>query len=216
MPWLYSLLTCFQTNLIVGDFFKSDTEFLQYADKATELISWLHGNGKTYILALLREVQQTNSLRILAVIRAVLTRWTAHYLAYCCLFEIHLSLQILVENDEKLELRSQQLLLGDASAREWSQKNIAIIKNSAFWHALARYARVFKYGITPTYLLSTQNQKLSWTSCYCLKYHTSWWCSCWCCFDYICISVYLIFKAHRHRRYHGSQCNLGKHWAVVA
>lgn len=74
-----------QTNLIVGDFFKSDTEFLQYTDKATELIGWLW--GKTYILAL-REVQQTNSLRVLAVIRAVLTRWTAHYLAYRRLLEI--------------------------------------------------------------------------------------------------------------------------------
>ena len=139
-----------QTNLIVGDFFKSDTEFLQYTDKATELIGWLR--GKTYILALLREVQQTNSLRILAVIRAVLTCWTAHYLAYRRLLEIRLSLQILVENDEKLELRNQQLLLGDASARERSQKNIAIIKNSAFWHSLARFASVFKYGISPTYL----------------------------------------------------------------
>ena len=139
-----------QTNLIVGDFFKSDTEFLQYTDKATELIGWLR--GKTYILALLREVQQTNSLRVLAVIRAVLTCWTAHYLAYRRLLEIQLSLQILVENDEKLELRNQQLLLGDASAQEQSQKNIAIIKNSAFWHSLARFASVFKYGISPTYL----------------------------------------------------------------
>ncbi|KAH9029946.1 ribonuclease H-like domain-containing protein [Lactarius pseudohatsudake] len=109
---------CFghQTNLIVGDFFRS----------------------KTYILALLREVQQTNSLRVLAVIRAVLTRWTAHYLAYRRLLEIRLSLQLLVENDEKLERKSQQLLLGDASTRERSRKNISVIKNSAFWHALAR------------------------------------------------------------------------------
>ncbi|KAH9162790.1 ribonuclease H-like domain-containing protein [Lactarius sanguifluus] len=129
---------CFghQTNLIVGDFFRSNAEFLQHTDKATELIGWLR--GKTYILALLREVQQTNSLHVLAVIHAVLTRWTAHYLAYRRLLEIRLSLQILVENDEKLERKSQQLLLGDTSTRERSQKNISIIKNSAFWHALAR------------------------------------------------------------------------------
>jgi hypothetical protein len=139
-----------QTNLIVGDFFKSNAEFLQYTDQATELIGWLR--GKTYILALLHEVQQTNSLHILAVIRAVLTRWTAHYLAYRRLLEIRLSLQILVENDEKLELRNQQLLLGDASARERSRKNIAVIKNSAFWHGLARFASMFKYGMAPTHL----------------------------------------------------------------
>ncbi|KAH9004423.1 ribonuclease H-like domain-containing protein, partial [Lactarius hengduanensis] len=124
---------CFghQTNLIVGDFFRSNAEFLQHTDKATELIGWLR--GKTYILALLREVQQTNSLCVLAVIRAVLTRWTAHYLAYHRLLEIRLSLQLLVENDEKLERKSQQLLLGDASTQERSRKNISVIKNSAFW-----------------------------------------------------------------------------------
>ncbi|KAK2465809.1 hypothetical protein APHAL10511_002353 [Amanita phalloides] len=75
-----------QNNLIVGDFFRSDTEFLQYTDKATELIGWLW--GKTYVLTLLHDVQQTNSLHVLAVIHTVLTRWTAHYLAYCHLLEI--------------------------------------------------------------------------------------------------------------------------------
>ncbi|KAH9165148.1 hypothetical protein EDB89DRAFT_2077183 [Lactarius sanguifluus] len=45
---------------------------------------------------------------------------------------------ILVENDEKLERKSQQLLLGDTSTWERSRKNISVIKNSAFWHALAR------------------------------------------------------------------------------
>src|SRR6267154_5770751 len=87
-----------------------------------------------------RDVQQTNSLHVLAVLRAVLTRWTAHYdLAYRRLLEIRLSFQILVENDNKLELRNYQLLLGDAFAWERSWKNIAVIQNCAFWHALARY-----------------------------------------------------------------------------
>jgi len=125
----------------VGDFFNSDAEFLQYTDRATELIGWLR--GKTYVLALLRDIQLTNCLSVLAVIHAVLTQWTAHYHAYRRLLEIRLSLQILVENDEKLELRKQQLLLGNASARKRSWKNIMVIKNSAFWHALARYAYVY-------------------------------------------------------------------------
>ena len=57
MPWLFHCWLVFpmQTNLIVGDFFKSDTEFLQYTNKATELIGWLW--DKTYILALLHEIQ---------------------------------------------------------------------------------------------------------------------------------------------------------------
>ena len=138
----YSHIIGLQTNLVVGDFFKSDAEFLQFTDQAMELIGWLR--GKTYVLALLQEVQLTNSQRVLAVIRAVLTCWTAHYLAYRRLLEIRISLQLLVENDEKLELRNQQLLIGDSSARERSRKNIAVIKNRAFWHALARYG-LFQY-----------------------------------------------------------------------
>jgi hypothetical protein len=146
-----------QTNLVVGDFFKSGAEFLQFTDKATELIGWLR--GKTYVLALLREVQLTNAQRVLAVIRAVLTRWTAHYLAYRRLLEIRISLQLLVENDEKLELRNRQLLIGDASARERSRKNIAVVKNSAFWHALARY--VLFHSQLISVLTHTQDQKFS-------------------------------------------------------
>ena len=70
----------------MGDFFRSNAEFLQYTNKEMELIGWLQ--GKTYVLALLHDVQLTNSLYILAVIHAVLTYWTAHYLAYCHLLEI--------------------------------------------------------------------------------------------------------------------------------
>jgi hypothetical protein len=64
----------------VGDFFRSNAEFLQFTDKATELIGWLQ--GKIYVLALLHDVQLTNSLHVLAMIRPVLTHWTTHYLAY--------------------------------------------------------------------------------------------------------------------------------------
>ena len=99
------MLSPLQNNLIVGNSFRRDAEFLQYADEATELIDWLR--GQTYVLALLRNVQQTNCLHVFAVLRAVLTRWTAHYdLAYRRLLEIRLSFQILVENDNKLELRN--------------------------------------------------------------------------------------------------------------
>jgi hypothetical protein len=83
---------------------------------------------------------------------------------YCHLLEIQLSLQILGENDEKLELRKQQLFLGDASAWEQSWKNIAIIKNSAFWHGLARLPVCINmewHSLTSSLTWSPQNQKLS-------------------------------------------------------
>jgi hypothetical protein len=124
-------------------------------------VYWL-ASRQNYVLVLLRAIQETNSLHISSVIRAVLTHWTAHHLAYRRLLEIRLSLQILVENDEKLELRNQQLLPGDASAWEGSRKNIAVIKNNGFWNALARYIilcynSTFRaFGIPTTFVHSEQ------------------------------------------------------------
>ncbi|KAF9026386.1 hypothetical protein BDZ89DRAFT_1040034 [Hymenopellis radicata] len=70
-----------QITLIVGDYLK----FLppmrkRYTQWATALITWLR--SKTQVLGLIRRLQQENNLPVLAVIRAVLTRWTAHYLAF--------------------------------------------------------------------------------------------------------------------------------------
>ncbi|KAF8574508.1 hypothetical protein K439DRAFT_1372203 [Ramaria rubella] len=125
-----------QINLIVGDFFKCAAGFLSEASKATELIGWLW--RKTYVLALLREVQVANLAPTPMVICAVLTRWTYHYLACRHLLELHLSLQTLVDNYERLPTGKWQLILVDKDARAKSQVNIAVIKSSALWHALVR------------------------------------------------------------------------------
>jgi len=69
-----------QVNLVVGNYFKSNVNILKYTDKATQLITWLH--SKTLMLAMLQKVQADANLMPLSVIRAVLTRWTAHYMAY--------------------------------------------------------------------------------------------------------------------------------------
>ncbi|KAF8578694.1 hypothetical protein K439DRAFT_1648725 [Ramaria rubella] len=100
-----------QINLIVGDFFKSAASFLH---------------------------EVANSAPTLTVIRAVLTRWTCHYLAYHRLLDLRLSLQTLVDNDERLPTGKRQPVLGDRDAQAKSHINIAIIKSSTFWHALAR------------------------------------------------------------------------------
>ncbi|KAH9015497.1 hypothetical protein EDB84DRAFT_1567670 [Lactarius hengduanensis] len=73
---------CFahQVNLIVGDYFKAESIYVKHSKMASDLISWLC--SKTYILARLREVQTQSGKPPLTVICAVLTRWTAHYLAF--------------------------------------------------------------------------------------------------------------------------------------
>jgi hypothetical protein len=64
----------------VGDLFKAKDDYGQYGDLAQELITWLH--SKTYVLALLHELQMSTMGKTLSIIRTVLTRWLSHYLAY--------------------------------------------------------------------------------------------------------------------------------------
>jgi hypothetical protein len=80
-----------QINLIVGDYFKCTISIhSQYTNQATELITWLR--SKTQVLGMMRDIQiamsESNQQPALAVIRPVITRWTAHYLAYKRLLNI--------------------------------------------------------------------------------------------------------------------------------
>ena len=75
-------------NLIVGDYFKAETIFVTHSKLACELITWLC--SKTTILAHLRDVQCRYRKSPITIIRAVLTRWMAHYLAFRRLLELKL------------------------------------------------------------------------------------------------------------------------------
>ena len=69
-----------QWNLIVGDLFKVKDDYGKYGNMAQELITWLR--SKTQVLALLCDIQMATMGKTLTIIRAVLTRWISHYLAY--------------------------------------------------------------------------------------------------------------------------------------
>jgi hypothetical protein len=111
-------------------------------DQAGELITWLR--SKTQVLGLMRDVQaamnQANQIhdgRILSVIRAVLTRWTAHYLAYKRLLELKWVLETVTQQDA-LRLANEQILVsGDAKAKEKARKIIMIAEDADFWQSIA-------------------------------------------------------------------------------
>ena len=113
-------------------------------DDATELIGCLR--SKTFILALLNEAQMRATGTTKAVIRAVLTRWTAHYMAYQRLLELQPFLTSLVYTEETLPEKSKQIVTGDKAAKTKALAMISIIKDGSFWHAIARYAN-FNYLI---------------------------------------------------------------------
>jgi hypothetical protein len=127
-----------QVNLVVGKYFKSNANVLKYTDQATQLITWLR--SKTLVLAMLRKVRIDANLTPLSVIRAVLTRWTAHYMAYQCLLELRPALESVVANDA-MQARDEDrtVITGDAKAKRTSRQMVKIIKDPLFWHTLTRF-----------------------------------------------------------------------------
>ncbi|EKM52734.1 uncharacterized protein PHACADRAFT_198783 [Phanerochaete carnosa HHB-10118-sp] len=62
-------------------------KFLEASAEADQVIRWLR--SKTQVLAILRKVQEEQGVSSpLTVIRAVLTCWISHYLAYRCLLDL--------------------------------------------------------------------------------------------------------------------------------
>jgi hypothetical protein len=129
----------------VGNYFGcGDQLILIYSGKATSLITWLR--SKTQVLALIRDIQVAlNNAnpgiagQVLSVIRAVLTRWTAHYLSYQRLLALRRTLEIMVENDDKLRPQDKLVVNGDRSSRAKATEMVGIIKDPLFWHWIARY-----------------------------------------------------------------------------
>ncbi|KAI9442952.1 ribonuclease H-like domain-containing protein [Lactarius indigo] len=125
-------------NLIVGDYFKAESIYVKHSKMASDLISWLR--SKMYVLARLQEIQTQNGRPPLTVIRAVLTRWTAHYLAFKRLLELELPLRTLITQDAMASSDQQVFIspgLTTANKRK-AREMKAVIEDSTFWHSLAR------------------------------------------------------------------------------
>jgi len=82
-------------------------------------------------------------IAILTLICAVITRWTAHFLAFKRLLDLKWVLDHLIRNDELLPPKDRRLTAGDSKARKKAKQMIALIKNSEFWHSIATYVYVF-------------------------------------------------------------------------
>jgi hypothetical protein len=125
-----------QVNLVVGDYFGDQKDLIPWTKQATELIGWLR--SKSLVLAMLRKVREEAGLPALSVLRAVLTRWTAHYMAYHCLLELYTALVGVIAADEmQADPAKKTFITGDAKARAKAKEMVRIVKDPVFWHALA-------------------------------------------------------------------------------
>ena len=95
MPWLIVVLCwAHQINLMVGDFLHLGSGFLECVPNAQEIVQWM--NSHSHALGIFHnEQRQTHPLKkVLALIRPVITQWTAHYLSLCRLLDVKILLQV--------------------------------------------------------------------------------------------------------------------------
>ena len=133
-------------NLVIGDYFESSGAeiYLGYSTKASELITWLR--SKTLVLAALRDIQHalnstgtSHPRRVLTIIRPVLTRWTAHYLAFRRLLDLKFALDILVRQEKDLQVsRDSKIVTGDAAAQRKATAMLKLIEDPVMWLILTR------------------------------------------------------------------------------
>ena len=144
------LMSVCKVNLVVGGYFKSKTSALEFVNDVTELIAWLR--SKTQVLALLREVQvRLGKDAVKAVIRAILTQWTAHYQAYSRLLDLRSVLVMMVEMDEHQPEKEKCVVTGDAKAKRRATDMVALIKNDTFWRALIQYDKHLLFHVYADY-----------------------------------------------------------------
>jgi len=99
------------------------------------------------VLSMLRDIQNalntanpSQTRRVLSVIRAVLTCWTAHYLAFRRLLDLRITLDILVKQ-ERERGNDAKIVTGDAASRRKAKEMIELIDDPLMWHTLARYCQ---------------------------------------------------------------------------
>lgn len=109
--------------------------FFVWAEHADDLIAWLR--KRTYILGILRDVQISLGKTPLTVIRAVITRWTAHYLAYRRLLELQPTISWVIQDDEARGQESRFIAGTKQAARTKGNEMVKLMKNSVFWESIA-------------------------------------------------------------------------------
>ncbi len=111
---------------------------MRVTDRAEKLITWLR--RRTFVLARIREVQRSLGNNPTSVLRAVKTRWTSHYHAFCRLLQLQKTLQLIVAEDDARGPGDSTFMAGikKKDAKKEAEKMIRTIKDSLFWQNLTR------------------------------------------------------------------------------
>ena len=117
----------------MGDYLNLKLAFLEAAQEAVEVIKWFNNHSRA--LGMLRQDQVKRSGHALALIMAIITRWTTHYLSISRLLKLSKHLRSLVD----FEYEKLMEAAGDRDgAPERAEKVFNIIKDTHFWENLTR------------------------------------------------------------------------------
>lgn len=133
-PWIVTLDCKYkQINLVVGDYFKLKTRFINVVNNALEVVKWFNSHSRA--LGILKDKQRTKLPKVLALILPVLTRWTSHYLSVRRLLELEYFFRLLVLDQES---RAVLILCAGAKAEQKrkAEEIMKIIEDSGFWSDL--------------------------------------------------------------------------------
>ncbi|KAI0087465.1 hypothetical protein BDY19DRAFT_893021, partial [Irpex rosettiformis] len=126
------VLPCYahQMYLIIGNYFKCNADILIYTSHAEQVIGWLR--SKTYILACLRNLQELANPGVppKSVMRAVLTRWTSHFLAYQRL--VYLCPYIMTMIQQNSGSSESQIITESSSAKAKATEMILYLNDDSF------------------------------------------------------------------------------------
>jgi len=125
-----------QINLVVGDYFKANSELLVFTNKCNDLITWLR--SKTQVLGLIREAAARYGRTATAIIRPQSTRWTSNYLAYDRICQLENVVKAVVQEDLAKMPSDRMVIQGDRRSKEKTDGMVCDIDDKDFWGGVRR------------------------------------------------------------------------------
>lgn len=134
-PWPITLLCwAHQINLVVGDALSIRRSVTEDINHALEVIKWFNNHG-TALELLCQEQVLTFAGSFWSLILAVITRWTAHYLAITRFLKLKQPLQLCwTRNEDRLVVCAGT----KEDLKEKARQIHVLVKDEAFWYRIGR------------------------------------------------------------------------------
>lgn len=141
--YYFTWLINWQSQLILGDYFKEYEYACEIAESATSLIGWLNNHGKVRKMFDSAQAQisqdRTGQSIILAYLAANLTRWTTHCVAFIRLLRVQSALKLEVMQHRTGLIKAQ---VGAATSTDMlrltkdAENHCDLIADHTFWEGL--------------------------------------------------------------------------------